>query len=166
MSSTSCCRCVQLPQLAASLLHDVLQCIRPLQPVQPWPLLDVQRAARLLLMPNIAQHTVPECTTCLCVFFAAAGVGAAFISPDSPPTSSSSSNTIRLLKLGKGTIQPTVPPGISSVAAASSLAAGWAELSSAALHGPSGRVFTAVPYAAKRQQLATCVGSWVSSWVL
>ncbi|KAF6263466.1 hypothetical protein COO60DRAFT_411664 [Scenedesmus sp. NREL 46B-D3] len=94
------------------------------------------------------------------------GVGAAFISPDSPPTSSSSSNTIRLLKLGKGTIQPTVPPGISSVAAASSLAAGWAELSSAALHGPSGRVFTAVPYAAKRQQLATCVGSWVSSWVL
>jgi hypothetical protein len=96
-----------------------------------------------------------------------AGVGAAFIGPDAPSSSSSSSGGIRLIQLGKGTIQPTAPPGISSLGAvASSLAAGWAELSSAALHAPSGRVFTAVSYAAERQELATSVGSWITSWAL
>lgn len=56
---------------------------------------------------------------------------------------------------------------LQSVSAkALAVASGWAELSAAAVHGSSGRIFTAVHYAAEHTMLASSVGTWISSWVL
>lgn len=89
-----------------------------------------------------------------------AGVGAAVVQPGS------NSSSLAVVQLGKGTVRPAalaggvVPPS-----------GGWAELSAAAVHGPSGTLFTATHFAntvvaAAAAEPSANVGTWIASWHL
>lgn len=89
----------------------------------------------------------------------AAGVGSVLISPDGdvkPQT----------VKAGKSSIVPAAAGGAKVFGAtAAQMAAGWGELSAAAVQGSSGSIFTVVHYAGAAQP-TSIVSSWISTWLL
>lgn len=95
---------------------------------------------------------------CFVSVLGVAGVGATVVQPGD----AGSSNTVGVVKAGRGTIQPATLSSPGSSAAA--LSGGWAELSAAGVHGPSGTVFTTTPYAAAAAAGSGRVGMWIAAW--
>jgi hypothetical protein len=95
------------------------------------------------------------CTSSNFLISAGAGAGATLI------PAGSTSGSFHILQAGRGTIKALIKAGTDSLA----VRGDWAELSAAAMHPGSGRMYTAVHYASSASKLSTSVGSWINSWL-